>query len=825
MSLARRLRQQLKNANHISELFSAVGYGVEGGPHLFILDDGSLGFGFFCQPLTGADTKLSDRLNVLLNQDWPPGTILQIGNFGSPDLEGPLARMVSERGLDPVRKNYGVTMPQEAILARREFLREGTERPLDENTGVRARDITIFVVARLPASGNAFPSAKEIESATALRKAVGRTLETGNMGPTSMTARGYLRLMRVLMNPHKDASWRSEIDAHWDERQDLREQIFDYNNVMDIDARGITFGDDKPPRRVKVMSVKRFPEHTYFGIALRYLGDPLTGARGIREPYLMTATVVFPDAESTRATLEKERQWVTHQAYGPLLKFNNKLADRKHHFDALFDALDDGDRAVKIYLGLALYTDKDHEDDAVSNAKTYFREMGFQLMEDRFVVGQLFLTMLPFCADPKNISSLMRFRTMGTRHAIQLLPIFGDWKGTGKPIVNFVSRNGQLMNFDLWDSPTNYNAVVAAESGSGKSVLLNTFLTSYLSVGARAWVIDVGRSYQKLCEVYGGEFIVFSDDANICLNPFPIVQNFDEESEVIAGLIATMAAPSQGLDDFQMAGLKRVLSEQWAKHGKELMIDHLAEAFLSEEDRRLRDIGHQLFSFTSQGENGKYFNGPNNVQFNSDLVVLELEELKSRKHLQRVVLLQLIYQIQQEMYLGERNRKKLVFIDESWEMLKGDGGSTGAEIAVFLEHGYRRFRKYGGSAIIALQNLSDVYDSPAGRAIADNSAFKFLLGQTEETVARLKTAGHLELDDWGYDVLKTVHTIPGQYSEVFFKTKVGAGVGRLVLPRFKQLLYTTKAEEVQAIKNLEKQGLTTAQAIWKLIEQEKRAAS
>ncbi|ORP14430.1 hypothetical protein B7943_12470, partial [Vibrio cholerae] len=76
----------------------------------------------------------------------------------------------------------------------------------------------------------------------------------------------------------------------------------------------------------------------------------------------------------------------------------------------------------------------------------------------------------------------------------------------------------------------------------------------------------------------------------------------------------------------------------------------------------------------------------------------ELEELKGRKHLQQVVLLQLIYQIQQEMYLGERDRRKIVFIDEAWDLL------TQGDVGKFIETGYRRFRKYGGSAVTVTQS-------------------------------------------------------------------------------------------------------------------------
>jgi len=118
-----------------------------------------------------------------------------------------------------------------------------------------------------------------------------------------------------------------------------------------------------------------------------------------------------------------------------------------------------------------------------------------------------------------------------------------------------------------------------------------------------------------------------------------------------------------------------------------MTVDDIAKALCAEQDQRLTDVGEQLFPFTTQGEYGRFFNGQNNIRFTNDFTVLELEELKGRKHLQQVVLLQLIYQIQQEMYLGERDRPKIVIIDESWDLL-GMG-----DAATFMELGLGGSRK------------------------------------------------------------------------------------------------------------------------------------
>ena len=143
---------------------------------------------------------------------------------------------------------------------------------------------------------------------------------------------------------------------------------------------------------------------------------------------------------------------------------------------------------------------------------------------------------------------------------------------------------------------------------------------------------------------------------------------------------------------------------------------------LESADGRVSDIGVQLFPFTTRRAHGKYF-AQNNIDFKNQFTVLELDELQGRKHLRQVILLQLIYQIQQAVFLGDRSVRKVLLIDEAWDLLK-DG-----EVATFMEHAYRKFRKANASAIIATQSINDLYQNSVGQAIAENSASMHLLGK------------------------------------------------------------------------------------------------
>lgn len=504
---------------------------------------------------------------------------------------------------------------------------------------------------------------------------------------------------------------------------------------------------------VNTYSVKRYPEYVYFGNATAYACDVFTGTNGARPlKFNLTVTSFCRNEEEALAT------------------------------------------------GSAL--------------RSYYKENGFELMPDRYYILPIFLNALPFGTDTDSFNSLMRFRTLCSTHILPLLPIFADSAGTGTGVINLISRSGQLMNLSLYDSGTNYNLCIAAQSGSGKSFLVNEILVSYLAKGATCYVIDVGRSYEKLCSFLGGTFLSFGINSDVSLNPFECIRDYADEADMINGLLSIMAAPTERLSDFQTAELKRITGSLFRIHGNALSVDIIAEELGSHEDQRIRDLGRQLYSFTSGGEYGRFFSGHNNMKLGNSLTVLELEELKGRRHLQQVVLLQLIYQIQQNMYLGERNRPKIIIIDEAWDLLR-DG-----DVAGFIETGYRRFRKYGGAAVTVTQSVNDLYGSEAGVAIAENSANMYLLGQKAETVNLLEQEKRLPLTSGEYEYLRSVHTMSGMYSEIFVISDRGNCVGRLAVDPFRKLLYSTRAEEVNAIEKLLKKGMNVTEAINTLLSQD-----
>ncbi|MDO9103444.1 MAG: type IV secretion system protein TraC [Methylovulum sp.] len=765
--------------------------------HLFTLSDGYMGFGFISKSLPGSDESVTQRLNVLFSFDYPKESMIQIMLMGSQDI-----RPV----LDKIRKIRETRDPalRESLNKRLEMLNNGSENSISLHAQSLIREYRVVFTIKVPLENKKqLPTQHELAFARDLRLSFEQTLKSAGFLPQPLDAELYLRAIGQLLHWKPTANWRSAA-PYYDSTAPINEQLSEYDDMIQVDSNGIWLGD----KRLRILSPGRLPATMSLQNMRRMIGDPLTGARGIHGNFFINLNIFIPDNSVEKPKADNERSTINYQAFGPMLKFNPKLQFKKESADLLYKSVADGDRILKIKLCIGLFADSLNESETrLTEAQTYFSEIGWGMKEDKYITLPMMVNALPMCADAKAVNFLQRYKRCSSKDAVEFLPILSDWSGTGTPQLTFISRGGQIMNMDIFDSNTNYNTCIVAASGSGKSFLTNDMITSYISSGAKCWVIDIGRSYEKLTQGMGGDFVEFGENSQICLNPFQIIKNYNEEADMLVGIIVSMAALDDKLSDLQQARLRSILKGLWDEYGAGMTVDQVAQSLLADEDRRVVDMGHQLFAFTSVGEYGRFFNGDNNINFNNPLTCLELEELKGRAHLQQVVLLILIYQIQQAMYLGNRDQRKILFIDEAWDLLaKGN-------IARFIETGYRRFRKYNGAAITITQSLNDLYNSPSGVAIAENSANLYLLYQKPETIQSIKNQNRLMIGEGGYTFLKSVHTVTGAYSEIFFITSYGAGIGRLMVDRYTKLLYSTHPDDIREIAQRTRRGMTTAEAI------------
>ena len=171
-----------------------------------------------------------------------------------------------------------------------------------------------------------------------------------------------------------------------------------------------------------------------------------------------------------------------------------------------------------------------------------------------------------------------------------------------------------------------------------------------------------------------------------------------------------------------------------------------------------------------------------------------------------MVLLIMMYRITREMYFS-RDRKKIVIIDEAWDLLSG--GAT----AEFIEAGYRRARKYKGAFMSATQGVDDYYRNPAAKAALDNSDWMFLLRQKPESIEMMDKLGQLTMDDAMKRLLQSLRTEHGAYSEIYIHSPAGNGIGRLIVDPHSLLLFSSRAEDFSAINEKRATGLSVSDAI------------
>lgn len=816
----------------LSVLSPVIGYDTE--TKLFFMDDRTIGFGFVCDPIPGGGDELNTQVQSFINLDFPEHTTISFMLYRSPDIDSQLDRMLL------LRKGFYDDLLTPLLHERRNYLREHTKKPLVSTFNGQSYDcglivdVKLFVTIKIPVRNGLSPTDNEkLEIIELQRRSYSSLADTG-FCPREMDAAMYLRVMGTLINWQPSRSWEKSIIKP-DPTIPLCDQFFDPDSDLDdsdetrsfiglcqrYDNKNKKKGEDDFQCYAQVMSPRAYPSSMYFGNAIMYAGDPTGRGRSanIAGNYCVVSTIHIINHTKTFDNFKKKRSLTGKASFSSvLLRARPEMATAIKDYDEIYNAVENGGKLLQMTFSVIIFAKSKQALIDMSQAmQQYFATMGFKLMVDRYVQREMYTNCLPFSIDRKFMFGMeaRRYNTFTTNIATTLLPLMSEWKGTGRAHVALISRTGQLMSLSLQDSNTNNNALIAAESGSGKSFYTNELMSMYMSEGARVWIIDIGRSYLKLCNTLHGEFISFQKEHLPCLNPFKMINDIDEEHDSIIAILEAMISPREKLTSQQESVLTQIFDRLWGQKGKEATIDDIRDG-LNEyasinNDMRIRDMATQIYPFTTKGSYGQVFNGGDPISFNNRFTVLELEELNGMPMLRQVVLLQLIFQIQQAIFLSpNRKQKKLVMIDEAWDLLKE--GQT----AKFMEAAYRKFRKYGASAIIATQSIADLYnaaDNQIGQAIAANSAFNFLLGQKEQTVEQVKEKKQLALSEGGFELLKTVRTVKGVYSEIFIQSNAGTGIGRLIVSDFEKLMFTTDATDIARINQYVQMGATYSDAI------------
>jgi conjugal transfer ATP-binding protein TraC len=781
------------NENEASRLFRPLAYDNF---NLFLCDDQTAGFAFLCNPSSGWDTKMLSTIGLMLNDDYPVDSILSFTLWASPDIKAQIY------GADKLRakcKDELLRVSQDTAMG---FLWEGTRNELELMQGTRVRDFKLIVTYKMPIKDVSGPSEDEHEKLRKTQTKMQQRLNMANFSASEVNAQYLVDLMNSMVNWQPSAQWRTNQNVELDDSRVLNEQFTERSTRIIKKNNGVILKSPKGETHCRLLTVRKMPKQTRVGMAYRWFGDPFEGQGCVTQPFMITTNIHFPDANKTKKAIESKRARYLKNSFDALTLFAPKIKDMTGELDDLTKSFKEH-RPVKVSLTACVFGQNENEaEEGVVALQGFMSSCGTKMVdEDAFAIPS-FINTLPFGACLTAVKKSQRYFTMSTKQAMPILPIFADWKGTGTPTLQFVSRTGQIMNIDLFDSDTNFNTVIYAESGAGKSFLTNEIIRSYLSTGQKAWAIDAGESYKKLSSSFQGKYTAFNEDNDISINPFTMIPEndpaaFNDSLEMLAGCILAMGFTKEEPSDFQVSEIETILTDLWHEKGQRTLIDDVAERCLIHPERRISDIGSQLKAFTTQGRFGRYFDRPHTIKFDGSFNVLELDGLSETPRLQAVVLFMLMVQITHELYNEykyDRNIKRLVIIDEAWDLL----GNNPA-VAQFMEKGFRRMRKYNGAGVVVTQSIFDLQKSDAGRAIAENAALSLILRQQDSTIAKAEKENLMSIPPAAYRMLRKVTTESGVYSEIFFKTNRGMGIGRLIVDPLRVMMFSTKAADNSAI--------------------------
>jgi conjugal transfer ATP-binding protein TraC len=618
-------------------------------------------------------------------------------------------------------------------------------------------------------------------------------------------------------------------DLHYDDGREIRDQIVDHDTIQDAEANGLQLWKEGggPGLDVRFFSIKSFPERFGLWQMGSLIGDLMQPALQYNSPFLLTLGVHLLDPNATRTTVTANHVRATQNAGSKMAVVMPDVGKKARDWTAAADVIDAGGSIVSLYHQLAVFSAPDRSVQNQETAKAIWRARGFELNADVYMHRQALIASLPMTLSPRFHGDLKKMRRVTRKtigNAIHLAPLVAEWRGTKTPTLLFAGRRGQLMTLDLYDNNLgNYNAAIIGAPGSGKSVLLNEMAWSYRSIGAKVWMQDLGRSFEKLCRKADGTYIEFRPDVQLSLNPFPLVEDINEDIDMLQPAIAKMASMSRPMDEVQHKAISAMVLKLWVKYGRDLDMTILRDAFVQgtieelgiNNDQRIKDLAVMLNPYAKGGQYERFFSGPNTIDFSNDFVVIENEELKRKPDLHSVVNILLFYQITREMYLT-RNRKKVWFIDELKQQL-GDAGSNDQIMAASVEEAARRARKYGGSLVTATQSGDDYYGSTQMEAALNCSDWTFLLRQKSESIELLGRNGRISMDESKKRLLQSIRMEDGVFSECYVSSPVGEGVARIILDPFSHLLFSNKIDDNAPLDELRRSGYSIDDAINELL--------
>lgn len=365
-----------------------------------------------------------------------------------------------------------------------------------------------------------------------------------------------------------------------------------------------------------------------------------------------------------------------------------------------------------------------------------------------------------------------------------------------KGILYGINRhNASMVIFDRF-SLENYNSIMFAKSGSGKSFATKLEILRSLMFDTEVMVIDPEREYEYLTEAVGGRYFNISLSSDHHINPFdlPIPREDETGADVlrsnIINLVGLFRIMLGGLSPEEDAIVDRAITETYAI--KDITADSdfssIEPPLLSDFEMVLtgmegtESILQRLQKFT-RGSWATFINQPTNVDINRKFVVFSVRDMEDDlKPVAMYIVTHFIWNA-----VRKTLKKRLLVVDEAWWMMKSD------DTASFLYSIAKRGRKYYLGLATITQDVDDFMKSTYGVPIVTNSSIQILLKQSPSTIDTLQKTFNLT-DEEKYLLLES-----GVGEGIFFAGLKHVAI-KIIASYTEEQILTSDPSQVLAIK-------------------------
>lgn len=423
---------------------------------------------------------------------------------------------------------------------------------------------------------------------------------------------------------------------------------------------------------------------------------------------------------SIRAEKGLVRDPVLDQSYQNLEKLRDQLQQAQ---EKIFD--------TGVYI--TIYGDsKEDLDKTESELKSILESQLIYVKPALFQQEQGYKSVLPIATDKLKVNSKLNSSPLST-----LFPFVSFDLTADNGILYGINRhNSSLVLFDRF-SLENYNSVLFAKSGAGKSYAVKLEILRSLMFDTEVIVIDPEREYEYIAEATGGRYFNISLSSEHHINPFdlPAVQEDESPADVlrnnIVSLVGLFRIMLGGLTPEEDSLIDQAITETYALKditGNNNFSD-IEPPLLSDFEIVLSGIEgsdslvQRLHKYT-KGTWAGFINRPTNVDINKKLVVFSVRDMEDElKPVAMYIVTNFIWTI-----IRKELKKRLLVVDEAWWMMKSE------DTASFLYAIAKRGRKYFLGLATITQDVDDFLKSPYGVPMLTNSSIQLLLKQSPTSI-------------------------------------------------------------------------------------------